>query len=93
VEEARPPAGETRKALKAFGVRVTDFEDRARVLLTRSREAAPAEERDAIRAEAAQLTADLHHALQEIQRHVYRLQSDFLMELVVREGAGAPPSG
>jgi len=93
VEEARPPAGETRKALKAFGVRVTDFEDRARVLLARSREAPSAQPRDAIRAEAAQMTADLHHALQEIQQHVYQLQSDFLMELVVREGAGAPPSG
>ena len=93
MEEARPPAGETRKALKAFGVRVTDFEDRARVLLARSREAPSAQPRDAIRAEAAQMTADLHHALQEIQQHVYQLQSDFLMELVVREGAGAPPSG
>ena len=92
MEEARPPAGETRKALKAFGVRVTDFEDRARVLLARCKEAPSAQEREAIRAEGAQLTADLHHALQEIQGHVYQLQSDFLMELVVREGAGAPPS-
>lgn len=93
MEEARPPAGETRKALKAFGVRVTDFEDRTRVLLARCKEASSADEQDAIRAEAAQLTADLHHALQEIQRHVYQLQSDFLMELVVREGAGGPASG
>ena len=50
-------------------------------------------EREAVRKQAAELTAGLHHALQEIQRHVYQLQSDFLMELVVREGAGGPPPG
>jgi hypothetical protein len=93
VDQARPPARDTRRALKAFGVRVTDFEERARALLERSRGAASEREQESIRAEGARLTADLHQALREIQGYVYQLQSDFLMELVVREGAGAPPSG
>ena len=72
-----------------FGVSVTDFQDRSRALLGRYRAAAAEVERQAILTEAAQLTADLHHALLAVQQHVYQLQSDFLMELVVREGKDA----
>lgn len=93
MEEARPPVDGTRRALKVFGVTVTSFEERARVLLARARQASAGDEREAVRAESAQLVADLHHALQEIQGHVYQLQSDFLMELVVRDRAAGPPPG
>ncbi|TMD12866.1 MAG: hypothetical protein E6J00_10115 [Chloroflexi bacterium] len=93
MEEARPPVDRTRKALKVFGVTVTSFEERARVLLARARQASAGDERETVRAESAQLVADLHHALQEIQGHVYQLQSDFLMELVVRDRAAGPPPG
>jgi hypothetical protein len=91
VKEDRPSGADSRRALKLFGIAVTTFEDRSHELLVRSRAQPSAEERDAIRSEAAELTAALHRALQEIQGHLYQLQSDFLMELVVREGTGATP--
>jgi hypothetical protein len=93
MDQGRAAADPTRKALKAFGVAVTDFDERARGLVARGLAASTEQEREAILAEAARLTADLHRALQSVQQHVYQLQSDFLMELVVRQGAGLPPLG
>lgn len=89
MDEPRAAPDPTRKALKVFGVSVTDFQDRSLALLGRYRGAASEVERQAVLTEAGQLTAGLHHALLEIQQHVYQLQSDFLMELVVREGKDA----
>jgi hypothetical protein len=86
MDELRPGPDATRKALKIFGVTVTTFQEQSGALLERYRAATSDDERRAVLTEAATLTADLHHALQAIQNHVYQLQSDFLMELVVREG-------
>ncbi len=72
----------TRKLLKVFGVKVTDYEERTRALLERARR--PGEERQAILQEAAELSADLSHWLREMTNHVLQIQSDFLMELVAR---------
>ena len=89
MDEPKAAPDPTRKALKVFGVSVTDFQDRSRSLLAQARAAASDAERQAVLTAAARLTAELHHALQEIQQHVYQLQSDFLMELVVRDGPDA----
>ncbi|HYM50896.1 MAG TPA: hypothetical protein VET65_10055 [Candidatus Limnocylindrales bacterium] len=85
MDAPRPSGDPTRKALKLFGVTVTDFQERSQALLAGSRSSMSEEERQALLRDAAQLTADLHHALQEIQQHVYQLQSDFLLDLVARE--------
>jgi hypothetical protein len=85
VTEPRESPDATRKALKVFGITVTDFRERSRALLERSRAAGSEADRATVLEEAAQLTADLHHALHDIQKHVYQLQSDFLMQLIVRE--------
>lgn len=86
MDEQRAAPDPTRKALKVFGIGVTDFQERSRTILDRYRAASEPERQPLLR-EASQLTADLHHALQAIQLHVYQLQSDFLMELVVRDPA------
>lgn len=76
----------TRRLLKVFGIAVTTYEERTRVLLERQGGGGlSAEEREQILREAAQLTADLHAALREITNHVYQLQSDVLMQLVARK--------
>ncbi len=75
----------TRRLLKVFGITVTEYEERTRALIERRRRGglSTGEEED-LRREAAQLTADLHKALQEITNHVYQLQSDALMQLVAK---------
>jgi len=63
------PPDPTRKLLKVFGVKVTDYEAKTDTLLARWTAAAPAE-RSEIAGEAAELSADLSHWLEEVQRHV-----------------------
>jgi phage shock protein A len=84
-EQVKSPAAETRAHLKAFGVRVTDYEDRMRALRERARAGSlTAPQREALLRELAEHTATLHRALREITNHVYQLQSDALMDLVAR---------
>ena len=84
-DRPRSAGAETRAKLKAFGVRVTDYEERTRALRERARvgNLSPAEQ-EALQHELAEQTAALHRALREITEHVYQLQSDALMDLVAR---------
>lgn len=71
----------TRKLLKVFGVKVTDYEARTQRLLDRAAAGASKDEVRAILAEAAELTADLDHWLREIQSHVLERQRAVLQQL------------
>ncbi len=88
--EARPEPDPTRKLLKIFGVKVTDYEERTRALLERNQQALSAEVRQEIMREAAELSADLNHWLREMTNHVLALQSDFLRRLVAEQTRTEP---
>lgn len=74
------PPDPTRKLLKVFGVKVTDYETKTDALLSRWAAAAPAE-RSEIAGEAAELSADLTHWLREVQSHVLERQERVLQAL------------
>ena len=76
VERSGPP-DPTRKLLKVFGVKVTDYESKTAVLLARWATASSTD-RDAIAREAAELSADLAHWLRELQTHVLERQERVL---------------
>lgn len=86
MDEPRREPDPTRKLLKIFGVKVTDYEERSRGLLERAA-GASGEDRTALLAEALELTADLNRWLREITSHVLETQTRVLSELV---GAGKP---
>ncbi len=71
----------TRKLLKVFGVKVTDYEARTDALLERYAAAKGDEERAALVREAVELTADLDHWLREVQAHVLERQEAVLTKL------------
>ena len=73
----RGPVDPTRKLLKVFGVKVTDYEAKTDDLLARW-PGAQAADRAAIQAEAIELSADLAHWLREVQSHVLERQERVL---------------
>lgn len=75
--DERGPMDPTRKLLKVFGVKVTDYEAKTDALLARW-PAAPETERAAIQAEVLELSADLAHWLREITAHVLERQERVL---------------
>ena len=79
--EDRGPADPTRKLLKVFGVKVTDYEAKTEELLARARDTRDATARAALLGEAVELTADLTHWLREVQTHVLERQERVLKEL------------
>jgi len=84
MDESRTTQDPTRKLLKMFGVKVTDYEERARALLQRAGQKPSAADRQEILQEAAELSADLNYWLREMTNHVLQLQSDFLQKLVAQ---------
>lgn len=70
----------TRKLLKVFGVKVTDYETRTDALLERAA-GATGEARLALLEEALELTADLDHWLREVTSHVLECQERVLTTL------------
>jgi hypothetical protein len=74
------PIDPTRKLLKVFGVKVTDYEAKSDALLARW-PAADVAERAAIQAEALELSADLAHWLREVTTHVLERQERVLTAL------------
>ena len=73
------PADPTRKLLKVFGVKVTDYEAKTDALLQRS--SANDADRLALLNEALELTADLDHWLREVTSHVLERQERVLTRL------------
>lgn len=76
----RGPMDPTRKLLKVFGVKVTDYENKTDELIARW-SGASAEDRVAIQAEALELSADLAHWLREVTSHVLERQERVLSTL------------
>ena len=76
----RGPMDPTRKLLKVFGVKVTDYEAKTDELLARWPTAGE-HDRAAIQAEALELSADLAHWLREISTHVLERQERVLSAL------------
>jgi hypothetical protein len=74
------PIDPTRKLLKVFGVKVTDYEAKSDALLARW-PGADATERAAIQGEALELSADLAHWLREVTAHVLERQEKVLTAL------------
>jgi hypothetical protein len=79
--DERSPQDPTRKLLKVFGVKVTDYEAKTDELLERFAAARSDEERATVVREAAELTADLTHWLREVQSHVLERQEGVLRKL------------
>lgn len=73
------PPDPTRKLLKVFGVKVTDYETKTDALL--QRRSATDAERVAVLSEALELTADLDHWLREVTSHVLERQERVLTKL------------
>jgi hypothetical protein len=76
----RGPLDPTRKLLKIFGVKVTDYEEKSEALLARW-SGADAAERAVIQSEAVELSADLAHWLREVTAHVLERQERVLSAL------------
>jgi len=79
--EERQPMDPTRKLLKVFGVKVTDYEQRTDAILGRYEASTDQAERDALLREAIELTADLGHWLREVHSHVLARQESVLGRL------------
>lgn len=83
--EERQPADPTRKLLKVFGVKVTDYEAKTDELLAQAATITNDVARAELVREAVELTADLTHWLREVQSHVLERQERVLKELGGRE--------
>jgi hypothetical protein len=75
------PTDPTRKLLKVFGVKVTDYEERTDAILARYPATTSEAERATLVREAMELTADLGHWLREVQAHVLERQETVLSKL------------
>ncbi len=79
--EDKRPMDTTRRLLRVFGVKVTDYEERTTALLER---AAAATERDdllELMTEAIELTADVNARLRDVTNHVLDTQARVMTEL------------
>ncbi len=81
MEDERRPMDPTRKLLKVFGVKVTDYEAKTQTLMERAEARPSPDELKAILAESAELTADLDRWLREILAHVLEREREVLERL------------
>lgn len=78
--DERGPIDPTRKLLKVFGVKVTDYEAKTAALIERHT-AGTADDRAQIAREVLELTADLSHWLGEINAHVLAREEEVLTKM------------
>jgi hypothetical protein len=79
--EERRPMDPTRRLLRVFGVKVTDYEERTAALLERAAAATQHDEMLQLAAEAIDLTVDLNARLRDVTNHVLDTQARVLTEL------------
>ncbi len=79
--EEKRPMDPTRRLLRVFGVKVTDYEERTAALLDRAATATQRDELLPLAVEAIDLTADLNARLRDIINHVLDTQARVLTEL------------
>jgi hypothetical protein len=75
--DERGPMDPTRKLLKVFGVKVTEYEEKTDALIAKL-PAASADERAAIQSELLVLSAELANALRDVNAHVLERQARVL---------------
>jgi hypothetical protein len=85
--EERRPMDSTRRLLRVFGVKVTEYEERTAALLERAAAATEPVERLQLTVEAIDLTVELNARLQDITNHVLDTQARVLTELRTAIGA------
>ena len=68
----------TRRLLKVFGVKVTDYEERTGKLLQQAADQISPDEMLRLAAEAIELTADLNRQLREMTAYVLDMQTGVL---------------
>ena len=92
MQEERRPLDPTRKMLKIFGVKVTDYEERVAGILERASATPPAEAGELLRlaTEAIELTANLNAHVRDMNNHVLDTQSRVLSELKSALTRGQP---
>jgi hypothetical protein len=82
MQEERRPLDPTRRLLRVFGVKVTDYEEKTAAILERAA-AAPSDAAELLRLmmEAIDLTADMNARLREMTAHVLETEARVLSEL------------
>lgn len=86
--EERRPMDPTRRLLRVFGVKVTEYEERTTALLERAAVATEPDERLRLAGEAIELTVELNARLRDVTNHVQETQARVLTEL--RASIGPP---
>jgi len=76
--EEHRPLDPTRRLLRVFGVKTTDYDEKTARLMDPTSDQLPREERLALAAEAVALTEDLNEHLRNITSHVLDTQSRVL---------------
>jgi hypothetical protein len=79
--EEKRPMDPTRRLLRVFGVKVTDYEERTAALLERAAAATERDELLQVMTEAMELTADLNTRLCDMTNHVLETQARVMTEL------------
>lgn len=80
MQEERRPLDPTRRLLRVFGVKLTDYEERTAALLEQAARADPAD-LPPLAAEVVELTAELNLRLRDLSTHVLDAESRVLTEL------------
>jgi hypothetical protein len=79
--EEKRPMDPTRRLLRVFGVKVTDYEERTAALLERAAAATERDEMLQLMTEAMELTADVNARLRDVTNHVLETQARVMTEL------------
>jgi hypothetical protein len=79
--EEKRPMDPTRRLLRVFGVKVTEYEERTAALLERAAAATQRDDMLQLAAEAIDLTVDLNARLRDMTNHVLDTQARVLTEL------------
>jgi hypothetical protein len=79
--DEKRPMDPTRRLLRVFGVKVTDYEERTEALLERAAAATERDEMLQLMTEAMELTADVNARLRDVSNHVLDTQARVMTEL------------
>ena len=92
MQEERRRLDPTRRMLKIFGVKVTDYEERAAAILEQLSATPPGDANELLRlaTEAIELTANLNAHVRDMNGHVLDTQAKVLSELKAALSRGQP---
>jgi hypothetical protein len=81
MEAEKRPMDPTRRLLRVFGVKVTEYEERTAALLERAAAATERDELLQLVTEAMGLTADVNARLRDVTNHILDTQARVMNEL------------